>query len=44
MRDESRQTLVQRWVIVTDASGRDHLEARWVIETRIGLDPVSHAA
>lgn len=30
MANETR--LVQRWVPVTDASGRVHMEARWVAE------------
>jgi hypothetical protein len=36
MRDEQRPTLVQRWILVTDEQGREHLERRWVLETRIG--------
>jgi hypothetical protein len=32
MRREERPTLVQRWIIVTDERGREHLEARWVVE------------
>lgn len=43
MRQEERPTLVQRWVIVTDAAGKDHLEARWVVEGEL-LKPVVHAA
>jgi hypothetical protein len=43
MRTEERPTLVQRWIIVTDASGTEHLEARWVVEGEI-RNPVSHAA
>jgi hypothetical protein len=44
MRDELRPILVQRWIIVTDDDGREHLEARWVIEGGAGQTPVSHAA
>jgi hypothetical protein len=44
MRDDQRERLVQRWIIVTDDSGREHLEARWVVEYRAGLGPVTHAA
>jgi hypothetical protein len=32
MRTEERPTLIQRWIIVTDAEGNEHLEARWVVE------------
>ena len=32
MRTEERPTLIQRWIIVTDAKGNEHLEARWVVE------------
>ena len=32
MRTEERTTLIQRWIIVTDAYGEEHLEARWVVE------------
>jgi hypothetical protein len=32
MRADERTTLIQRWIIVTDANGEEHLEARWVIE------------
>jgi hypothetical protein len=44
MRDEQRPELIQRWIIVTDADGREHLERRWVVETRIGHGPVPAAA
>jgi hypothetical protein len=44
MRNDDRETLVQRWIIVTDASGSEHLEARWAVESRADRDPVSHAA
>ncbi|HET7432306.1 MAG TPA: hypothetical protein VFJ89_12435 [Nocardioides sp.] len=44
MRDEQRSTLVQRWIVVTDAEGREHLEARWVVEGGADQSPVSHAA
>ena len=44
MRDDQQDRLVQRWIIVTDDEGREHLEARWVLESQIGLDPVTHAA
>ena len=43
MRNEERPTLVQRWVIVTDADGTDHLEARWVVEGEHQA-PATHAA
>jgi hypothetical protein len=32
MRKDERATLIQRWIIVTDAQGQEHLEARWVVE------------
>jgi hypothetical protein len=32
MQTEERPTLVQHWVVVRDAQGREHLEARWVVE------------
>ena len=44
MRDEQRSILVQRWIIVTDADGRERLEARWVVEGGADQSPVSHAA
>lgn len=44
MRDNRSDRLIQRWIIVTDDQGREHLEARWVIETRVGTSPVPHAA
>ena len=44
MHDDQRDRLVQRWIIVTDHQGREHLEARWVVETRVGVGPVPHAA
>jgi hypothetical protein len=44
MHDDQRDRLVQRWIIVTDDQGREHLEARWVVETRVGQSPVPHAA
>jgi hypothetical protein len=43
MRKEDRPALIQRWIIVTDAEGREHLEARWVVEGEIQT-PASHAA
>ena len=43
MRKEERSTLVQRWVIVTDEHGNEHLEARWVVEGEVG-HPATHAA
>ena len=43
MRTEERSTLIQRWIIVTDAQGREHLEARWVVEREI-TSPATHAA
>jgi hypothetical protein len=44
MHDDQRERLVQRWIIVTDDQGREHLEARWTVETRVGQSPVTHAA
>jgi hypothetical protein len=44
MRDDQRDLLVQRWIILTDDQGRERLEARWVLETRVGHGPVPHAA
>jgi hypothetical protein len=44
MRDDQRPILVQRWVVVTDEQGRQHVEARWTVESRIGHTPVPHAA
>jgi hypothetical protein len=44
MRDNQGDRLIQRWIIVTDDQGREHLEARWVVETRVGTGPVPHAA
>ena len=43
MQTEERPTLVQRWIIVTDAQGKEHLEARWIVE---GESPAAatHAA
>ena len=35
MHDDQRDRLVQRWIIVTDDRGREHLEARWVLETPV---------
>jgi hypothetical protein len=32
MRTEERPTLVQRWILVRDEQGREHLEARWVVQ------------
>jgi len=32
MRSDERPTLVQRWIIVSDERGDEHLEARWVVE------------
>lgn len=43
MRQTERPTLVQRWIVVTDAQGREHLEARWEIEGQAHA-PVVHAA
>lgn len=40
---EERPTLIQRWIIVTDAEGNEHLEARWVVESESHA-PVTHAA
>lgn len=44
MRTDERERLVQRWIIVTDQQGREHLEARWVVESELGVGPVTHAA
>ena len=44
MRTDERPTLIQRWIIVTDEQGNEHLEARWVVEGEIGHTPASHAA
>ena len=44
MRTEERPTLVQRWIIVTDEQGDEHLEARWIVEGEIGQSPAIHAA
>jgi hypothetical protein len=41
MRKEERPTLIQRWIVVTDADGSEHLEARWVVE---GAPVAVHAA
>lgn len=35
MRDDHRATLVQRWIVVVDDSGREHLEARWMLEAPV---------
>lgn len=43
MRTEERPTLIQRWIIVTDAHGEEHLEARWVVEGEPALT-TTHAA
>ena len=43
MQTEERPTLVQRWIIVTDAQGKEHLEARWIVESE-SRAPVIHAA
>jgi hypothetical protein len=43
MRATERPTLVQRWIIVTDEQGNEHLEARWVVEGEIRT-PATHAA
>ena len=43
MRQTERPTLVQRWIIVTDEAGREHLEARWVVEGE-QQTPATHAA
>jgi hypothetical protein len=34
--DDQSSVLIQRWIIVTDEQGREHLEARWVVETPAG--------
>jgi hypothetical protein len=44
MRKEERSTLVQRWIIVTDEQGDEHLEARWIVEGEIGTSTATHAA
>jgi hypothetical protein len=43
MRNEERPTLIQRWIIVTDERGAEHLEARWVVEGEL-QSPATHAA
>ena len=43
MRQEGRPTLIQQWIIVTDERGREHLEARWVVEGEL-QSPATHAA
>jgi hypothetical protein len=43
MRQDERPTLIQRWIIVTDADGEEHLEARWVVEGEPHA-PATHAA
>lgn len=43
MRTDERPTLVQRWIVVTDENGTEHLEARWTVEGGHQV-PVSHAA
>lgn len=44
MHDDQRPILVQRWIIVTDEHGREHLEARWVVESGTGHTSVHAAA
>ena len=44
MRATERPTLVQRWIIVTDEQGHEHLEARWVVEGEIDTSTATHAA
>jgi hypothetical protein len=44
MRAQDRPTLVQRWIIVTDAQGDEHLEARWVVEGGEIQSPATSAA
>lgn len=43
MSTEERKTLVQRWIVVADEQGREHLEARWSVEGEIQA-PATHAA
>ena len=43
MRTDERPTLIQRWILVTDADGEEHLEARWVVEGETGAT-ATHAA
>ena len=43
MRQAERPSLIQRWILVTDEQGVEHLEARWVVEGEIRT-PASHAA
>jgi hypothetical protein len=43
MRHEERPSLVQRWIIVTDERGEEHLEARWIVEGE-SQSPATHAA
>jgi hypothetical protein len=43
MRRQDRPTLVQRWIIVADEDGTEHLEARWVVVGEAHT-PAYHAA
>ena len=43
MRTEERPSLIQRWIIVTDAQGEERLEARWVVEGEPAV-ATTHAA
>lgn len=36
MHDDQSATLIQRWIVVVDEQGREHLEARWILETPAG--------
>ena len=41
--DDTNERLEMRWVPVTDAQGREHMEARW-ITTGQEHAPAAHAA
>ena len=43
MRTEERPSLVQRWIVIRDEQGNEHLEARWVVESELQA-PTTHAA
>jgi hypothetical protein len=43
MRTDERPVLVQRWIVVRDERGNEHLEARWVVEGGV-QSPATHAA
>lgn len=43
MRTDERPTLIQQWIVVTDADGSEHLEARWIVEGETDTS-ATHAA